>query len=63
MQLTQKSSKTGQRVVVEPPIDAEELYRTYLKICAERDLSGSTMAETDYSVSELIKAIGGDTLS
>jgi len=60
MQLTQKSSKTGQREVVVPPIDAEELYRTYLKLRAERDLSRSTMAETDYSIPEIKKAIGGD---
>jgi hypothetical protein len=63
MQLTQKSSKTGQRKVVVPPIDAEELYKTYIKICAERDLSWNTIAETDYSVPVLKKAIYGDTLS
>ena len=63
MQLTQKSSKTGQREAVVPPIDAEELYRTYLKLRAERDVSRSSKEETDYPVSELKKAIGGDTLS
>jgi len=63
MQLTKKSSKTGQQEVVIPPIDAEELYRTYLKLRAERDLSSNTMTDTDYSVPELKKAIGGDTHS
>jgi hypothetical protein len=63
MNLMHKSSKTGQLEVVEPPIDAEQLYRTYLKIRAERDLSGSTRAETDYYSPELKKAIGGDTYS
>ena len=59
MQLTHKSSKTGQREVVIPPIDAEELYRTYLKLRAERDLSQSTMEEIDYSVPELKKPLVG----
>ena len=63
MHLTQKSSKTGQREVVVPPVDAEELYRTYLKLRAERDLSRNTMAETDYAVSELKKTIRGEMLS
>jgi len=63
MHLIYKSSKNGQREVVVPPIDAEELYRTYLKLRAERDLSRNTMTETDYSVPELKKAMGGDTHS
>lgn len=63
MDLKHKSSKTGRLEVIVPPIDAEELYRTYLRLRAERDLSESTRAETDYYSPELKKAIGGDIFS
>ena len=63
MNLMHKSSKTGRQEVIVPPIDAEELYRTYLRLRTERDLSGSTKAETDYYSPELKKAIGGGTFS
>ena len=63
MNLMHKSSKTGRQEVIVPPIDAEELYRTYLRLRAERDLSGSAGAETDYYSPELKKAIGLGTFS
>jgi len=58
--MTRKSSEKGQRQPVVPPLDAEELYRRYLRIRAERDMPRN---ETDYSVTELKKANGGDILS
>jgi len=58
--MTRKSSEKGQRQPVVLPLDAEELYRRYLRIRAERDMPRN---ETDYSVTELKKANGGDILS
>ena len=58
--MTRKSSEKGQRQPVVPPLDAEELYRRYLRIRAERDMSRN---ETDYTVTELKKANSGDILS
>jgi len=58
--MTRKSSEKGQRQPVVPPLDAEELYRRYLRIRAERDMPRN---ENDYSVTELKKANGGDILS
>ena len=58
--MTRKSSEKGQRQPVVPPLEAEELYRRYLRIRAERDTPRN---ETDYSVTELKKANSGDTLS
>jgi len=58
--MTRKSSEKGQRQPVVPPLEAEELYRRYLRIRAERDTPRN---ETDYLVTELKKANSGDTLS
>lgn len=63
MNLMHKSSKTGRQEVIVPPIDAEALYRTYLRLRAERELSGSTRTETDYLSPELKKAIDNGTFS
>ncbi len=37
MKLTRKSVKRGQREPVSPVVDAEDLYRRYLRIRAERE--------------------------
>jgi hypothetical protein len=37
MKLTRKSVKRGQRDIVSPAVDAEDLYRRYLRIRAERE--------------------------
>jgi len=58
--MTRKSSEKGQRQPVVPPLEAEELYRRYLRIRAERDMPRN---ETDYLVTELKKANSGDILS
>jgi hypothetical protein len=56
-----KSSEERQKQpVAGPPLDAEELYRRYLSIRAERDISRNG---TDHSVTELKKANRGDILS
>jgi len=60
MDIPQKSSDKGQKQPVVPPLDAEELYRRYLRIRAEKSTSGN---ETDYTVTELQKADRGDILS
>jgi hypothetical protein len=60
MYMTRKSSENGQRHPVVPPLDAEELYRRYLRIRAERDMSRN---ETDYTVTEIKKANSRDILS
>jgi hypothetical protein len=53
MYIPQKSSENGRKQPVVPPLDAEELYRRYLSIRAERSRSGN---RTDYTVTELKKA-------
>jgi len=58
--IPQKSSEKGQKQPVVPPLDAEELYRRYLHIRAER---GMTRNVTDYTVTELKKANSEDILS
>jgi hypothetical protein len=58
--MTRKSSEKGQRQPVVPPLEAEELYRRYLRIRAERDMPRN---ETDYLVTELKKSNSGDILS
>jgi hypothetical protein len=60
MYIPQKSSDKGQKQPVVPPLDAEELYRRYLRIRAERDMSGN---DTDYTVTELKKVDRGNILS
>jgi hypothetical protein len=60
MYITQKSSEKGQKQPVVPPLDAEELYRRYLRIRAER---GMPRNDTDYTVTELKKADRGNILS
>lgn len=42
---------------VVPPLDAEELYRRYLSVRAERNMSRN---EPDYTVTELKKADSGN---
>jgi len=58
--MARRSSEKGQRQPVVEPLDAEELYRRYLRIRAERDMSRN---ETDHTVTELKKADSGDILS
>lgn len=52
-----KSSDKGQRQpvdeVVDAPVDAEELYRRFLRISAERNRSRN---EADHTITELKKA-------
>jgi hypothetical protein len=57
--IPQESSEKGKKHQVVPPVDAEELYRRYLSIRAERSMSRN---ETDYTVPELKKADGGNIL-
>ena len=59
MYIPQKSSDKGQKQPVVPPLDAEELYRRYLSIRAER---GMIRNETDYTVTEFKKADSGNIL-
>jgi hypothetical protein len=59
MYIPQKSSDKGQKLPVVPPLDAEELYRRYLSIRAERDMIRN---ETDYTVTEFKKADSGNIL-
>ena len=54
MNIPQKSSENVQKQPVVPPLDAEELYRRYLSIRAERNMSRN---ETDYTVTELKRPI------
>jgi hypothetical protein len=59
MYIPQKSSENERKQPVVPPLDAEELYRRYLSIRAERSLSRN---ETDYTDTELTKADTGNIL-
>ena len=59
MNIPQKTSDTTEKKPVVPPRDAEELYRRYLSIRAERSLSRN---ETDYTDTELTKADTGNIL-
>jgi hypothetical protein len=60
MYVAQKSSDEGQRQPVVGPLDAEELYRRYLRIRAEREISRNG---TNHTVTEFKKANSGDILS
>ena len=55
--MTQKPSEEGQRQPGAGALGAEELYRRYLLIRAERDKSRN---ETDHPVTEVKKAKSGD---
>ena len=57
MYIPNKSSDNGQKQPVAPPLDAEELYRRYLSIRAERSM---LRKETEYKVTELKKADSGN---
>jgi hypothetical protein len=54
------SEERQRQSVAGPPLDAEELYRRYLSIRAERDNSHEG---TDHTVTELKKAQTGEFLS
>jgi len=58
--MTRKPSEKGQRQPGAGAADAEELYRRYLYIRAERDKSRN---EADHPVTEVKKAKSGDILS
>jgi hypothetical protein len=51
--IAQKSTENGESQSGVPPLDAEELYRRYLRIRSEKEMSRN---ETDYPISELKKA-------
>jgi len=57
--MTQKSSEEEQRQPGAGPLGAEELYRRYLRIRAERDRSRD---QTDPAVTDTKKAGSGDIL-
>ena len=57
--MTRKSSGEGQRQPGAGPVDAEELYRRYLQLRAERD----ALRNKPDPVTELKKAKSGDILS
>jgi len=57
--MTRKSSGEGQRQPGAGPVDAEELYRKYLHLRAERD---ALRNKPDPTVTELKKAKSGDIL-
>ena len=63
MKPAQTSSKRGQREPAIPPVDAEELYRRYLRLRAEEDLSRNTLAGVDLAVTKLREANSEDGLS
>ena len=58
--MTRKPSENEQMLPVPGPVGAEELYRRYLRIRAERDKSRN---EADNPVTDLKKADMGDILS
>jgi hypothetical protein len=60
MYMTRKPSEEGHRKPVAGPVGAEELYRRYLSIRAEREKSRN---KTDPPATELKKADMGDILS
>jgi hypothetical protein len=55
--IPQEASEKMQNQPVVPPLDAEELYRRYLSVRAERNMSRN---EPDYTVTELKKADSGN---
>jgi hypothetical protein len=57
MYMTRKSSEKRQRQPGAGAVDAEELYRHYLRIRAKRDTSGN---EADQTVTELKNTKSGD---
>ena len=63
MKLTRMSSKKRHRELVTPPIEAEDLYRRYLRLRAKEDLSRNTMAGVDLAVTKLREANSEDSLS
>ena len=56
----ESSEDRQKQPVARPPVDAEELYRRYLSLRAERD---SSRNGTNHTVTELKKANKGDILS
>ena len=58
--MTRKPSEEGHRQPVAGPVGAEELYRRYLSIRAEREKSRN---KTNHPSTELKKADTGDILS
>ena len=63
MKPAQTSSKRELREPAIPPVDAEELYRRYLRLRAEEDLSRNTLAGVDLAVTKLREANSEDSLS
>jgi hypothetical protein len=58
-----KSSKVEQGEPVVPAADAGQLYRRYLRLRAEEDLSSNTNEGVDFTVTKPVKTRSEDILS